>query len=96
MIEKLFPGDGNQGEAKMMGRWARKMKRSGFSATVRRQGIKEALRKFQQMCQTEDQGGRPIHRARVWQKAARRLAKERKQTYWHKTRADGVSSPPHH
>ena len=41
----------------------------------------------------EDEGGRPVHRARSWQKSARRLEKERKGTTWHKSNPDRVSAP---
>ena len=41
----------------------------------------------------EDSGVRPIHRARSWQKAARRLEKERKASTWHQTSAGTVSAP---
>ena len=55
--------------------------------------ICEAVREFKKMCDEEDNGGRPIHRARSWQKSVRRLEKERKGTSWHKASADRVSAP---
>ena len=73
--------------------WAMKLRRSGYPETVRHQVISEAVRKFEKMCHDEDSGGRPIHRARSWQKSARRLEKERKATKWHKSTADRVSAP---
>ena len=78
---------------KVMKAWAMKLRRSGYPETVRHQVISEAVRKFKKMCEDEDKGGRPIHRARSWQKSARRLEKERKKTTWHKTSADRVSAP---
>ena len=73
--------------------WAMKLRRSGYPETVRHQVISESVRKFQKMCNEEDRGGRQIHRARSWQKSARRLEKERKATTWHKSNADRVSAP---
>ena len=58
---------------RVMERWARKLQRSGYLASVRHQLISEAVAKYKKMCKTEDEGGRPIHRAKEWQKAARRL-----------------------
>ena len=78
---------------KVMKAWAMKLRRSGYPVTVRHQVISEAVRKFKKMCHEEDNGGRPIHRARSWQKSARRLEKERKGTKWHKASADRVSAP---
>ena len=68
----------------MMGRWAKKLQRSGYPQTVRHQVIKEAVDKYEKMCEVEDAGGRQVHRARNWQKAARRLEKEYKVFTWHK------------
>ena len=75
--------------------WARKLKRSGYAATVRHQVVKEAVEKFERMCKVEDDGGRQIHRAREWQEAARRLEKELKPASWHKSSDDQPSAPPH-
>ena len=72
---------------------ATKLRRSGYPEIVRHQVITEAVRKFKRICDDEDGGVRPIHRARSWQKAARRLEKERKATTWHQTSADRVSAP---
>ena len=73
--------------------WAMKLKRSGYPETVRHQVITEAVRKFEKMCKEEDEGGRPVHRARSWQESARRLEKERKGTTWHKSNPERVSAP---
>ena len=48
---------------------------------------------YKNMCKTEDEGGRPIHRAREWQKAARRLEKERKSTAWQNSGKRRISAP---
>ena len=56
--------------------WARKLRRSGYPATVRHQVVKEALTKYEKMCKVEEEGGRPVHRAREWQQSARRMKKE--------------------
>ena len=78
---------------RVMTAWAAKLRRSGYPETVRHQVINEAVRKFKKMCDDEDGGVRPIHRARSWHKAARRLEKERKATTWHQTGANRVSAP---
>ena len=78
---------------RVMTAWAMKLKRSGYPETVRHQVITEAVRKFEKMCKEEDEGGRPVHRARSWQKSARRLEKERKGTTWHKSNPERVSAP---
>ena len=78
---------------KVMERWSRKLQRSGYPATVRHQAIREAIDKFERMCEGEDAGGQPIDRAREWQKSARRLDKEIKAVSWHKTEKGTVSAP---
>ena len=73
--------------------WARKLKRSGYPATVRHQVVKEALCKYEKMCKVEEEGGSPVHRAREWQKSARRLEKELKSSNWHKSDQAVISAP---
>ena len=68
---------------KVLEGWSMKLKRSGYPATTRHQVVRAAVERWEQMCQVEDKGGRPIHRAREWQKAARRLEKEKKVVTWH-------------
>ena len=58
--------------------WARKLGRSGHPCTTRHQVIGEAVKKDEKMCKVEGGGGRPVHRAREWQQAARRLERELK------------------
>ena len=41
----------------------------------------------------EDKGGRPIHRAREWQQATRRLEKELRAGNWHKGDKKEISAP---
>ena len=55
--------------------------------------MKEAIEKYERMGREEDQGGRPIHRAREWQKASRSLEKELKTVSWHKG-GEGEASAP--
>lgn len=76
-----------------MEKWTRKLRRSGYHASIRHQLIGEAVAKYKRMCKTEDEGGRPIHRAREWQKTARRLAKERKSTTWHQNSQNMITAP---
>ena len=70
---------------KVMKDWASKLWRSGYPATTRHQVAKESIEKYERMCTVEDKGGRPVNRAREWKQAARRLEKETKTAYWHKT-----------
>ena len=55
---------------RIMESWVRKLRRSGYPASVRHQVISEALTKHDKMCETDDKGGWPIHRDREWQKAS--------------------------
>ena len=41
----------------------------------------------------EDEGGRPIHRAREWQQVSRRLDKELRAGNWHKGDKNEISAP---
>ena len=49
-----------------MEKWARKLQRSGYPATFRHQVIKASLEKWDKMCREEEEGVRPVHRAREW------------------------------
>ena len=82
-----------QERRQIMEEWARKLKRSGYPVSVRHQVVTEALRKYEKMCKVEDNGGRPIHRAREWQQSARRLEKELRTANWHKTDKAEISAP---
>ena len=73
--------------------WARKLRRSGYPATTRHQVFKEAVEKYEKICVVEDEGGRPVHRAREWQQAARRLDKETSIVNWHKLDPSQISAP---
>ena len=78
----------------IMTKWANKLRRSGYPPTVRHQVIKESIFKYERMCVDERDGGRPIHRARDWQRDERRLAKEKKLAgSWHKGGGLKVSAP---
>ena len=76
-----------------MEEWARKLRRSGYPATFRHQVIKAAVDKWEKMCKDDDEGVRPVHRAREWQLAARRLEKERRREDWYKAEGDQISAP---
>ena len=78
---------------KVMEEWSRKLKRSGYPATFRHQVVKAAVDKWEKMCKDEDEGVRPIHRAREWQMKARRLEKESKREAWHKSENGQASAP---
>ena len=73
--------------------WARKLRTSGYPATTRHQVIKEAVKKYEKICVVEDEGGRPVHRAREWQQAARRLDKETSIVSLHKLDPSQISAP---
>ena len=77
----------------VMEEWSRKIRRSGYPHSFRHQVIKSAVRKWEDMCKVEDEGGRPIYRSGEWHRSARRLEKERKKVSWHKSAKDQVSAP---
>ena len=61
----------------VMERWSRKLRRSGYPATLRHEMIGASMRKYEKMCEVEDSGGRPIHRSREWKVRERQRAKRR-------------------
>ena len=73
--------------------WSRKLRRSGYPATMRHEVIKAAVDKYEKMCVEEDEGIRPIHRPRSWKEKERRTEKDLKRTNWHQTKANQVSAP---
>ena len=73
--------------------WATKLSRSGYPAAFRHQVIKTAVEKWDRMCQDEDEGKRPIHRARDWQEPARRLEKESRRESWHQAGSSQITAP---
>ena len=70
---------------KVMEDWSRKLRRSGYPATMRHEVIKAALDRYKKMCMEEDEGVRPIHRPRSWKVKERRREKELKRTNWHQS-----------
>ena len=56
----------------VMETWSRKLRRSGYPATLRHEMIGASVRRYEKMCEEEDNGGRPVHRSREW-KAKERL-----------------------
>ena len=78
---------------RVMEAWSRKLQRSGYPVTFRHQVIKAAVLKWENMCKDEDDGVRPILRARKWQLEARRRAKESKREAWHQPEDGQVSAP---
>ena len=78
---------------KVMEDWSRKLRRSGYPATMRHEVIKAAVDKYEKMCMEEDEGVRPIHRPRSWKEKERRREKELKRTNWHQSKAKQVSAP---
>ena len=73
--------------------WSRKLRRSGYPATVRHEMIGASVRRYERMCEEEDRGVRPVHRARDWKEEERQRAKELKKTNWHRSKEDQVSAP---
>ena len=57
---------------KVMEDWSRKLRRSGYPATMRHEVIKAAVDRYEKMCMEEDEGVRPIHRPRNWKEKERR------------------------
>ena len=78
---------------KVMEDWSRKLRRSGYPATMRHEVIKAAVDRYEKMCVEEDEGVRPIHRPRSWKEKERRREKELKRTNWHQSKAKQVSAP---
>ena len=73
--------------------WSRKLRRSGYPATMRHEVIKAAVDRYERMCVEEDEGIRPIHRPQSWKEKERRKEKELKRTNWHQSKAKQVSAP---
>ena len=63
------------------GRWGGGAWRGG-PGSFWHQVIRAAINKWEKMCKDDDEGLRPVHRAREWHLAARRLEKERKREDW--------------
>ena len=82
-----------EGRKSIMKAYAMKLKRSGWPATTRHQVVKEVVEKWDQACQMENEGVRPIHRAREWPVASRRQEKEQKMKNWQKMGKDQVLAP---
>ena len=78
---------------KVMEEWSRKLRMSGYPATMRHEVIKAAVDKYEKMCVEEDEGVRPIHRPRSWKEEERRREKELKRTNWHQSKDKQVSAP---
>ena len=78
---------------KVMASCSQKLRRSGYPTTVRHQVIKTAITKWEQMCEDEDKGVRPIHRPRHWKAKERKREKEMKLTNWHKSQREQISAP---
>ena len=73
--------------------WSRKLRRSGYPATMRHEMIGASVRRFEEMCAEEDRGGRPVHRSRDWKVKERQRLKEMKKSNWHKAKDNQVSAP---
>ena len=62
----------------VMDDWSRKLRRSGYPATVRHERIKASSDRFDKMCLEEDTGVQPIHRPRSWKREESKREKELK------------------
>ena len=91
-LQNCSRGMDSEVRKRVMRRWANELWRSGCPTLTRHQVISEAVIKYRNMCQTEDEGGQPINRAREWQKANRRMDKERMSTAWHNNSQTTISS----
>ena len=76
-----------------MSEWSQKLRRSGYPATIRHQVIKTAVEKYDNMCEDEDKGIRPVHRSRAWREKERKREKEIEVKDWHKNQLSQVSAP---
>ena len=77
----------------VMEEWSRRLRRSGYPATMRHEVIKAAVDRYDKLCKEEDEGIRPIHRPRTWKEEERRREKELKRTTWHQNKPNQVSAP---
>ena len=77
----------------VMAAWAKKLRRSGYPATVRHQVIVTALERWDKMCEEVDKGVRPVHRPREWRELERRVEKEMKSQNWRRGEGGQVSAP---
>ena len=73
--------------------WSRRLRRSGYPATMRHEVIKAAVERYDKLCKEEEEGVRPIHRPRKWKEDERRREKELKRTNWHQNQPNQVSAP---
>ena len=77
----------------VMEEWSRRLRRSGYPATMRHEVIKAAVDRYDRLCKEEDEDIRPIHRPRTWKEEERRREKELKRTTWHQNKPNQVSAP---
>ena len=64
--------------------FTRKMQYSGYEQAFRYDVAKSAINAYQTMMENEENGVRPIHRPKNWQRAERAEEKERKKRDWYK------------
>ena len=57
--------------------WSRKLRWSGYPATMRHEVMKAAVDRYETMCMEEDEGVWPIHRPRSWKEKACSMSRVR-------------------
>ena len=73
--------------------WSRRLRRSGYPATMRHEVIKAAVERYDKLCKEKEEGVRPIHRPRKWKEDEGQREKELKRTNWHQNQPNQVSAP---
>ena len=67
-----------------MDKFSKKMRRSGYSARVRKEVVTSALAAYRKMRKQEEEGVRPLNRPTTWLDSERSLAKASKKSSWSK------------
>ena len=76
--------------------FSKKMRRSQYSARVRKQVIISAIAAYRNMRRNEEDGVRPLYRPRTWMESQRSLEKVSKKNSWSKvgkTRGELARAP---
>ena len=60
----------------VMEEWSRRLRRSGYPATMRHEVIKAAVDRYDRLCKEEDEDIRPIHRPRTWKEEGERVEED--------------------
>ena len=80
-----------QKKVEVMEKYARMLRRSGYSERFRHEIISDAVQGFKNMQQREQQGGRPVDRPRNYDEEGRRIRKQEKRERWYRREPRGTS-----